>query len=194
MREISRMSMRPLQMWIAACFMAVTWCADAADAPSVAALLKPLNLFAYRAGTPPPPFNGNTLDARPLALADLRGKVVVVNFFASWCAECRPEMPAFEQLHRDFAARGLSVIGVNARENKAEVARYAKSLGLTFPLLLDPNGQINTHYGVIGLPTTFVVARDGRAVAMATGPREWASAPARALIEALLAEPAPDKR
>jgi peroxiredoxin len=81
-------------------------------------------------------------------------------------------------------------MGINAREEAAVVRRYAKELDLTFPLILDPDGKINTLYGVIGVPATFVVGRDGRAVAFGIGSREWASAPARALIEALLAEPA----
>jgi peroxiredoxin len=70
--------------------------------------------------------------------------------------------------------------------------RYAKELGLTFPLVLDRDGKINARYGVIGLPTTFVVGRDGRAIAFAIGPRQWESAPARTLIAALLAEPVSD--
>jgi cytochrome c biogenesis protein CcmG/thiol:disulfide interchange protein DsbE len=162
-----------------------------ADQPGVASLLKPLELAGYRSGTLPPHFSGRTLDARPLSLAELRGKVVLVNFWASWCLECRPEMPVLERLHREFTPRGLAVVGVNAREDASAVGRYARELGLTFPLVLDPDGKINTQYGVIGLPTTFVVARDGRGVAFAIGPREWGSAPARALIETLLAEPPP---
>jgi peroxiredoxin len=100
-------------------------------------------------------------------------------------------MPALERLHREFAPRGLAVVGINAREDREAVRRYAKDLNLTFPLVLDPDGKINGAYGVVGLPTTFVVGRDGRAVALAIGPREWASAPARAIIEALLAESVP---
>lgn len=128
------------------------------------------------------------LDARHVSLTELRGKVVIVNFWASWCLECRPEMPVLEQLHREFASRGLAVIGINAYESKSAVRRYAKELGLTFPLVLDQDRKINAQYGVIGLPTTFVVGRDGYAVAFGIGPREWAGAPARALIGALLAE------
>jgi peroxiredoxin len=65
---------------------------------------------------------------------------------------------------------------------------YAKELGLTFPLVLDPKGEINAAYGVIGLPTTFLIGRDGRAVALAVGPRDWSSAAAKAIVTALLAE------
>jgi peroxiredoxin len=96
-----------------------------------------------------------------------------------------------ERRHREFASRGLAIIGINAREGKKTVGRYAEELGLTFRLVLDPDGKINVLYGVIGLPTTFLVGRDGRAVAFGIGPHEWASAPARALLEALLAEPTP---
>ena len=162
-----------------------------ADPQTVASLLKPLKLVEYRFGTVSPHFSGNTLDGRQLSMTDLRGKVVVVNFWASWCAECRPEMPMLERLHREFAAQGLAVVGVNAREGKDAIGRYAHVLGLTFPLVLDPNGAIATGFGVIGLPTTIVVARNGRAVALAVGHREWGSAAARELIHGLLAEPAP---
>jgi len=167
------------------------WSPASADPPAVPSLLKPLDLVGYPSGTLPPPFSGRTLDAQPLSLTELRGKVIVVNFWASWCLECRPEMPLLERLHREFASRGLAIIGINAREDKDVVGRYARELGLTFPLVLDPGGKVNDVYGVVGLPSTFVVGRDGRAVAFAVGPREWASLPARALIEKLLAEPAP---
>ena len=95
----------------------------------------------------------------------------------------------FERLHREFSAQGLAVVGINARERTSTIREYAKELGLTFPLIQDPTGKINSAYGVIGLPTTFLIARDGRAVALAIGPREWNGKAARALIQALLAEP-----
>ena len=128
----------------------------------VAELLDGLKLSGYRPGTKPPAFRGTTLDSRTVSLDSLRGKVVLVNFWASWCNECRPEMPMFERLHREFAARGLSVIGINAREGTPAMHRYAKELRLTFPLMLDPTGEISTAYGVIGLPATFLIGRDGQ--------------------------------
>jgi peroxiredoxin len=165
--------------------------AASADEPALASLLKTLDFRGYTSRTAPPQFSGNTLDARQLSLTEHRGTVIVLNFWASWCLECRSEMPVLERLQREFSSRGLAIIGVNARENKEAVGRYAKELGLTFPLVFDPDGKINALYGVIGLPATFVVGRDGRAIAFAIGPRPWESAPARALIEALLAEPIP---
>lgn len=158
-------------------------------AEDLSARLKPLDLKGYAARTTPPDFNGRTGEAKQISLADLRGHVIILNFWASWCHECRLEMPALEELHRDYASRGLIVLGVNLREAPAHVRRYAGELGLTFPLVLDADGKINGLYGVVGLPVTFIVARDGRAVAFAIGPREWSSPSARALIQALLAEP-----
>ena len=161
----------------------------AIEQPAVTDLLKQLNLSGYSSSMRPPGFSGLTGDGRPVSLAGFRGRVVLLNFWASWCNECRPEMPMFERLHREFSAQGLSVIGINAREGMAAVREYSKELGLTFPLVLDSRGEINAAYGVIGLPTTFLIGRDGKAVALAVGPREWTSAPARALIQTLLAEP-----
>jgi len=166
-----------------------TFTVQEASWAQVADLLHELNLTTYSRPTMPPDFNGRTADGSDLSLASLKGKVVLLNFWATWCLECRPEMPAFERLHREFSAQGLAVVGINAREETSTIREYAKELGLTFPLISDPMGKINSAYGVIGLPTTFLIGRSGRAVALAIGPREWSGKPARALIHALLAEP-----
>ncbi len=152
-------------------------------------LLPTLNLTSYTVGDRPPAFTGRTYSGRPVSLASFKGKVVLLNFWASWCYECRPEMPAFQRLHQKFAPRGLAVIGVNVREGDVAIHKYADELGLTFPLVTDSKGKITESYGVIGLPTTFLIGRDGRAVALAVGPRNWDGIEARELIEVLLAEP-----
>jgi peroxiredoxin len=163
--------------------------AVAAERPTLPELLKGLNLSGYPSVMQPPDFSGLTADGQKVSLAGLSGRVVLLNFWATWCLECRPEMPMFERLHREFSAQGLAVVGINAREGTATIREYAKELGLTFPLILDPKGTINAAYGVIGLPTTFLIGRSGQAVALAIGPREWSGKQARALIQALLAEP-----
>ena len=167
----------------------VTFTVQGVSWAQVAALLHELNLTTYSRPTTPPDFNARTADGRDLSLVSLKGKVVLFNFWATWCLECRPEMPAFERLHREFSAQGLAVVGINAREEATTIRAYAKELGLTFPLISDPTGNINSAYGVIGLPTTFLIGRSGRAIALAIGPRDWSAKPARALIQALLAEP-----
>ena len=159
-----------------------------ASRADVAELLVRLKLSGYRTGTTPPEFKGTTADSRTISLASLRGKVVLLNFWASWCSECRSEMPMFERLHREFTVQGLSVIGINAREGTPAIHQYAKELRLTFPLILDPEGYVNAAYGVIGLPATFLIGSDGRPVARAVGPRDWNSSPAKAIIQALLSE------
>lgn len=157
--------------------------------PAVADLLKTLTLSDYPDGIMwPPPFKGQTHAGQAVSLADMQGRVVLMNFWASWCAECRPEMPSFERLHQEFAAQGLAVVGINFREETEIVQRYANDLGLTFPMVLDPQGEIFKLYGVVGLPTTFLVGRNGRPVALAVGARAWERPEARALIQALLAE------
>jgi peroxiredoxin len=164
--------------------------AQRASRAEVTDLLRKLDLSAYPRSTKSPEFNSRTADGRAVSLVSLRGKVVLLNFWATWCKECLAEMPSFEQLHRKFAGQGLIILGINAREGTATIQKFGKELGLTFPLLSDSKGEINAAYGVIGLPTTFFVGRDGRAMARGVGPRQWAGGPALALIQALLAEPA----
>lgn len=189
--------MRPRYVghWLRAALLLLIATAPAvAEESVVPSLVKQLNLVTHPPGTEPPSFTARTLDGGSLSLGQLRGKVVVVNFWASWCRECRPELPVLERLHRELAAKGVAIVGINAREDRDAISRYAKELGLTFPLVLDERGDIATRYGVIGLPTTFVIARDGRAVGFAIGPRGWTDGPALVLIEALLAEPGPAPR
>jgi len=151
--------------------------------------LQRLGLAGYPPDTRPPGFSGATVDGHALSLESLRSRVVLLNFWATWCLECRAELPALERLHRDYASRGLAVVAVSFRDEPGTVRQYARELGLTIPLVLDSAGDIRQSYGVIGFPTSFLIGRDGRAVARAIGPREWTTAEARTLIESLLTEP-----
>jgi peroxiredoxin len=135
----------------------------------------------------PPEFSLRTLEGQAVSVTALRGQVVLLNFWATWCLECRQELLALETLHRRFGPRGLAVVGINTREGPMAVRGYLRDRVLTFPVLLDPDGTVTRAYGVIGLPTTFLVGRDGRSAALAVGAREWASAAAVEIVEALLA-------
>ncbi len=160
----------------------------AASQPDRTELLRTLDLAGYPRGERAPAFATRTFDGRPLSLTSLRGRVVLLTFWATWCQPCRDEMRLFERLHRDLGGAGLVVVGVNSREDVTPIVDYARALELTFPLAVDPDGKVGGAYGVVGLPTTFVIGRDGRAVARAVGARDWGSDSARTLVRALLAE------
>jgi peroxiredoxin len=159
---------------------------------TLADLLTAFDLASYARHMRAPVFSATTTE-QPVALTALQGKVVLLNFWATWCAECRPELRGLEHVHHDLASRGLAVLGVNAAEDLTVIQRYARTLGVTFPLLLDPQHTISQLYGVAGVPTTFLLGRDGRTVALAVGAREWQSPAARRILDALLAESAPPK-
>lgn len=160
-----------------------------ANATPLKALLRALNMSVSSSGMVPPEFNTVTSRGRRVSLNSLKGKVVLISFWATWCRECRSEMPALAKLHRELGDHGLSVLGANYREDTQVIQQYAKELNLTFPLLLDPNGKIKASFGVVGLPTTFLIGRNGETIGFAIGAREWDRIPARTIIELLLAKP-----
>jgi thiol-disulfide isomerase/thioredoxin len=130
------------------------------------------------------------LVGRPFRLRDLRGRVVLLNFWATWCAPCREEMPALERLARELGPRGLTIVGVNVKESKHAVEAFAREHELSFPLLLDGDGRVSARYQVFALPVTFLVDRRGRVVGTALGIRDWGGLDAQAYLGELLAAPA----
>src|SRR2546426_9103713 len=127
------------------------------------------------------------LTGGPIALRDLRGEVVFLNFWATWCPPCKQEMPSMERLYRRYKDRGFTVLAVSIDTADATtVAHFVKHLSLTFPIGLDPKMGIANRYTVRGLPSSFLLDRNGTMVAVAMGPREWDGTAARAVIESLL--------
>jgi cytochrome c biogenesis protein CcmG/thiol:disulfide interchange protein DsbE len=99
-------------------------------------------------------------------LADLRGKVVVVNVFASWCVPCASEAPVLEQTQRQIAARGATVLGVTYLDASPDSEQFVKSHGVTYPILRDVEGTFTRAYGATGVPETYVINRQGRVAAI----------------------------
>jgi len=139
-------------------------------------------------GQQAPGFTLLTLDGGRASLADHRDKLVVLNFWATWCQPCTVEMPSLEALWRRYRDRGLVVVGVCVDRGapKALLEPYVRNLKLTFPILLDPDAKTSDRWRVTALPATFLVRPGGEVAGMAMGAREWNSDEMRALVERLL--------
>jgi cytochrome c biogenesis protein CcmG/thiol:disulfide interchange protein DsbE len=116
-----------------------------------------------------PAFALPTVSGGDLALADYRGQVVLVNFWATWCPPCRAELPDLVSYYHDNAGRGFMLIGVNEQETAAQVADYLAQNRLDFPVALDADGRVMEQYGVTGMPSSFLINREGQIVRMWTG-------------------------
>jgi cytochrome c biogenesis protein CcmG/thiol:disulfide interchange protein DsbE len=144
-----------------------------AQAAAVALVLGLLALLVWRVvnsnGRPThgaaPHFTLPRLDGKgAFALADFRGKGVVINFAASWCDPCKQEAPALERAWQRYRSRGLVVLGVDGNDFTSDARKFARRYGLTYPFVRDPDGAILRRYGLDGFPETFFVDRRGRLV------------------------------
>jgi cytochrome c biogenesis protein CcmG/thiol:disulfide interchange protein DsbE len=129
------------------------------------------------------------LAGKAVRLSALRGRVVLVNLWTTWCPPCREEMPSMERLYQRVHDRGVELLAVSEDESGArdQVEAFVRDLKVTFPVLLDPDREVGLLYGVWGYPETFVIDRQGRVVERVIGPRVWDSPEQVASIEALLA-------
>ena len=121
-------------------------------------------------GSSAPNFVMPLFDGGELALADLRGSVVVVNFSASWCPPCRDEAPILEQTWQEYKDKGVAFIGVAYQDNPAKAMAFNEESNITYPTGEDPYGRISKSYRVTGVPETFLIAKDGRLVQQFIGP------------------------
>jgi peroxiredoxin len=139
------------------------------------------------AGAPAPAFALPRAAGGALSSDALRGRVVVLNFWATWCPPCREELPALERVHRALAGEGLAVVAVSVDARPEAVARFAAARGLGFAVLSDPREQVARRYGVAAYPTTVVVDRRGRIAHRAVGAFAWDAPEAVAWLRTLLA-------
>ncbi|MDR0586891.1 MAG: TlpA family protein disulfide reductase [Treponema sp.] len=121
-------------------------------------------------------------------LEDYRGKVLFLNLWATWCGPCRSEMPSMEKLYRRFRDKGLEILAVNIQEQKADVEAFMRRNKLNFPVVLDEDGRIARQYGVTGIPTSYILDRQGRVILRLVGSINWDDPKIFVAFEALLAE------
>jgi len=142
-------------------------------------------------GQQAPGFALLTLDGGRVSLTDHRDKLVVLNFWATWCQPCTVEMPSLEALWRRHRDRGLVVVGASVDRGapRALLEPYVRNLKLTFPILLDPDSKTSDRWRVTALPATFIVRPGGEVAGMAMGARQWNSDEMQALVERLLPHP-----
>jgi thiol-disulfide isomerase/thioredoxin len=123
-------------------------------------------------GKPAADFTLSDLSGRKQRLSALKGKVVLLDFWATWCGPCRRELPTIVKLHKELSPRGLAVVAVNVGEPRATVSGFVKQNQLTLPVWLDSDTQVSAKYGASSIPTLVVIDRAGKVTAYKVGMRD----------------------
>ena len=126
------------------------------------------------------------LDDELFTLSDHLGKIVFLNFWATWCGPCRTEMPSMELLYDKYRDRGFEILAVNSGERADGVYSFMASNNFTFPALLDTDGAVSRSYGIQAIPTSYIIDRDGMIILRLTGSIDWNTPKIHAALELLL--------
>ncbi len=137
--------------------------------------LKQFGFHVFEKKIPIVDFELESLGGEKVSLRSLKGKVVFLNFWATWCPPCREEMPSMELLYRELHEEGLEILAINLQEGKNQVQKFVTDYGLTFQILLDKTGRVGASYGARNIPTSFIIDRDGIVLAGVVGGRDWYS-------------------
>lgn len=142
---------------------------------------------APRIGFRAPNFILRDMNGGTASIAGLRGKVVMINFWATWCGPCKVEMPSMDTLYRDFKGKDFEMLAISSDVQGEKVVKpFVAKGGFSFPVLIDSSFKVNADYGVTGIPTTFLVDKDGVITHKILGPRDWTSPEARELIRKIM--------
>jgi cytochrome c biogenesis protein CcmG/thiol:disulfide interchange protein DsbE len=146
---------------------------------------------SYRNGTPS--LRGQTakdfaltIDGKSTRLSDLRGKVVLLNFWASWCQPCVEEAPSLDALQKEIAPMGGTILGVSVDDDSSAYEQFLKTYNVDYPTYRDPSKQIPLSYGTTMYPETYVIDRDGRINSKIVGPQDWTSPAMMAYLDTVL--------
>ena len=167
---------------------ALLWSQTLMAAP-LTSLMQAAGLRVVDEPLPAADFQLPDLDGQVLGLQDQRGKVVLLNFWATWCAPCLQEMPLMNQLYQALHQQPFVMWAVAMQEDRDKVAPFMDKHQLRFTALLDRDGAVSTRYKLRGLPTTYLIDCRGNVIGWSVGPQEWASDAVRTLLTALLSDP-----
>ena len=145
-----------------------------------------LKLSRPPAGSMAAPFELTTLDGKVVKSSELAGKVVLVNFWATWCGPCKEEMPSLARLQKQLDPAQFALLTVTTDPQRQGITYFLSQLGISLPVLFDEDQEVSRTFMVRGLPTTIVVARDGTLVGRAVGPRAWDSPEAVAVLRQVM--------
>jgi peroxiredoxin len=134
-----------------------------------------------------PPFELTSLDGAVVSLASLRGQVVLVNFWATWCAPCEEEMPAMARLYEALRGQGFELLAVSVDDTPEDVRRFRERLAIPFPVLLDEGKQVSELYQTYRYPESFLIDRDGVIIERYIGPKAWDAAEYIERVRAVIA-------
>ena len=148
--------------------------------------IKSLKLIRFDEKVKAQNFGLKDLNGNVVHLEDYKGKVVLLNFWATWCVPCLIEMPSMEKLYKEFKNRDFTILAVDMQEDLQTVKKFKEKFNLSFPILLDEAGVVANYYGVMGIPATYFIDREGFLYAAAMGARDWSSEDAVQLIQHLL--------
>ena len=138
-------------------------------------------------GSTAPDFTLTDMEGQQVSLSQYRGKIVILNFWATWCPPCREEMPSMEALYQKFKERGFVMLAVNVDENgESAVKKFLQKTPYTFPILLDSDNVAQNLYGVFRFPESFIIDREGIVVEKIIGGRDWSSVGASKMLNFLL--------
>lgn len=135
-----------------------------ADKPSLPPVARPFSAYD---------FSVMDMDGKQHRLSDYRGKIVVLNFWATWCPPCREEMPSMDRAHKKLIDDDIVILAINVGEDEDTIFKFTGDYPVDFPLLLDRDGEVIKRYPVMGLPTTYIISAEGQVTHRAVGGRAW---------------------
>ncbi len=145
-----------------------------------------LKMSRLPAGSQAMPFELTALDGTVVKLSDLAGKVVLVNFWATWCGPCKEEMPSLARLQQQLDPKRFVLLTVTTDLQRQGIAQFLSHAGVTVPVLFDEDQEVSRSFMVRGLPTTVIIAQDGMLAGRAVGPRTWDSSESVALMRQMM--------